>query len=53
MDSLANSYIETFIFYIKEQLEMLEVGGENKTNLIPNIFKGYARAKDDTFCKWV
>jgi hypothetical protein len=34
-------------------LEILEAGGESTTELIANLFKGYARAKDDTFCKWV
>jgi hypothetical protein len=53
MDTLANSNIETFNDYVKEQLEMLEAGGENTTELITNLFKGFTRAKDDTFHQWV
>jgi hypothetical protein len=53
MDSLQDSNIETFNDYFKEQLETLEAGGEGTTELITNLFKGYARAKDDTFREWV
>jgi hypothetical protein len=53
MESLADSNIETFNEYVKEQLETLEAGGENTTELITNLFKGYARVKDDTFKEWV
>jgi hypothetical protein len=53
MDSLQDSNIETFNEYVKEQLETLEAGGEGTTELITNLFKGYARAKDDTFREWV
>jgi hypothetical protein len=53
MDSLPDSNIETFNEYVKEQLETLEAGGEGTTELITNLFKGYARAKDDTFREWV
>jgi hypothetical protein len=53
MESLADSNIEAFNEYVKEQLETLEAGGENTTELITNLFKGYARVKDDTFKEWV
>jgi hypothetical protein len=53
MDSLPDSNIETFNDYVKEQLETLEAGGETTTELITNLFKGYLRAKDDTFREWV
>ncbi len=53
MDSLPDSNIETFNDYVKEQLETLEPGGENTTELITNLFKGYLRAKDDTFHEWI
>jgi hypothetical protein len=53
MESLPDSNIETFNDYVKEQLETLEAGGESTTELITNLFKGYLRAKDDTFRKWV
>jgi hypothetical protein len=32
---------------------MLEAGGENTTELITNLFKGCAWAKDDMFHEWV
>jgi hypothetical protein len=53
MESLPDSNIETFNEYVKEQLETLEAGGETTTELITNLFKGYLRAKDDTFREWV
>jgi hypothetical protein len=53
MDSLPDSNVETFNDYVKEQLETLDAGGENTTELVTNLFKGYARAKDDTFRDWV
>jgi hypothetical protein len=53
MDSLQDSNIETFNDFVKEQLETLEAGGKGTTELITNLFKGYARAKDDTFREWV
>jgi hypothetical protein len=53
MDSLPDSNVETFNDYIKEQLETLDAGGESTMELITNLFKGYARAKDDTFRDWV
>jgi hypothetical protein len=53
MDTLPDSNIDTFNDYVKEQLETLEAGGENTTELITNLFKGYLRAKDDTFREWI
>jgi hypothetical protein len=53
LESLPDSNIETFNEYVKEKLETLEAGGETTTELITNLFKGYLRAKDDTFREWV
>jgi hypothetical protein len=53
LDTLPDSNIDTFNDYVKEQLETLEAGGENTTELITNLFKGYLRAKDDTFREWI
>jgi hypothetical protein len=53
MDSLGDCNIETFNDNVNEQLETLDAGGESTTELITNLFKGYTRAKDDKFHKWV
>jgi hypothetical protein len=53
MEALPDSNVERFNTYVKEQLETLAAGGETTNDLITNLFKGYARAKDKTFCKWI
>lgn len=48
METLQDSNVEKFNAYVKEQLETLAAGGETMNDLITNLFKGYAKAKDKT-----
>jgi hypothetical protein len=53
MEALQDSNVEKFNAYVKEQLETLAAGGETTNDLITNLFKGYAKAKDKTFREWI
>ena len=39
--------------HIKENQKELEAAGQHTTDLIINLFKGYGKAKDKTFCQWI
>jgi hypothetical protein len=53
MESLADSNVDKFNSYVKEQLETLAAGGETTNDLITNLFKGYSKVKDKTFREWI
>jgi len=53
MDALPDSNVIEFNEYVKKQTEILASGGETTTDLITNLFKGYAKSKDKTFREWI
>jgi hypothetical protein len=53
MDSLPDSNIKEFNAHVKKQLEALAAGGETTNDLIINLWKGYAKAKDKDFRQWI
>jgi hypothetical protein len=53
MATLQDSNITEFNDYVKKQLEALAAGGDTTSDLVINLFKGYAKAKDKDFKTWV
>jgi hypothetical protein len=53
MDSLEDCSISKFNEYVNQQLETLAAAGETTSELITNLFKGYARSKDKKFRNWI
>jgi hypothetical protein len=53
MELLPDSNVERFNAHVREQLETLAAGGETTNDLVTNLFKGYAKAKDKTFREWI
>ncbi len=46
IESLSDSNIMDFNTYVKKHLEALAAGGETTNDLVINLWKGYAKAKD-------
>lgn len=46
IESLSDSNIMDFNTYVKKRLEALTAGGETTNDLVINLWKGYAKAKD-------
>jgi hypothetical protein len=53
MENLPDSNITEFNKHVKRQMETLAAGGETTTELVTNLFKGYAHCKDKDFRDWI
>jgi hypothetical protein len=53
MEALPDSNITEFNIYVKKQVATLAAGGFTTNELVTNLFKGYAHAKDKDFREWI
>jgi hypothetical protein len=53
MEALPDSNITEFNIYVKKQVATLAAGGYTTNELVTNLFKGYAHAKDKDFREWI
>ena len=53
METVADNDVEVFNDYVRGQIEALAARGEFSTDLLTNLFKGYASAKDHRFRAYI